>query len=89
MLPVALPKHNTFNFVVVNVNGFCGCVIVTLVVAVQPFTSVTVTVYVPATKFCGSCTVEPFDQAYVYGDVPPVGVKLMLPVFAPWHNTFT
>jgi hypothetical protein len=89
MLPVALPKHNTFTFVVVNVIGFCGCVIVALVVSVHPFASVTTTLYVPAAKFCGSCTVDPFDHTYVYGVVPPVGVKLMLPVLFPKHNTFT
>ena len=50
---------------------------------VHPFASVTVTVYVPAAKFCGSCAVVLFDHAYVYGAVPPVGVKLILPVFAP------
>ena len=89
ILPVAFPKHNTFTFVVAKVSGFCGCVIVTLVVAVQPLASVTNTLYVPATRFCGSCNVEVFDQEYVYGAVPPAGVKLMLPVLFPKHNTLT
>ena len=42
--PVLLPKHNTFTCVVLNANGACGCVIVTVVVEVHPFASVTVTV---------------------------------------------
>ncbi len=61
---------------------------VVLACAVQPFASVTTTLYVPATRFCGSCNVEVFDHRYAYGAVPPAGVKLMLPVDAPLHNTF-
>ena len=63
--------------------------IVALVVAVQPFASVTTTLYVPAAKFCGSCTVALFDHKYVYGAVPPVDVKSIEPVLFPKHNTFT
>ena len=63
--------------------------IVAFVVSVQPFASVTTTLYAPATKFCGYCTTDPFDHKYAYGAVPPVSVKLILPVFAPWHSTLT
>ena len=63
--------------------------IVALVVSVHPFASETTTLYVPAAKFCGSCNVDPFDHKYVYGVVPPVVVKLMLPVLFPKHNTLT
>ena len=52
--PVLFPKHNTFTWVVLSANGACGWVIVTLVCAVQPFASVTVTVYVPTAKLVGS-----------------------------------
>ena len=83
MLPVASPKHNTFTCEVAKVVFIAGCVMVALVVAVHPFASVTTTLYAPATRFCGSCTVDPLDHTYVYGAVPPAGVKLMLPVLAP------
>ena len=42
--PVLFPKHNTFTCVVLNDNGACGCVIVTVWVVVHPFESVAVTV---------------------------------------------
>ena len=66
-----------------------GWVIVTLVCAVQPFASVTVTEYVPATRFVGSSCVVLLLQAYVYGEVPPVVVRSIEPVLLPKHNTFT
>ena len=89
ILPVAFPLHNTFTCVVINAKATAGWVIVTDIVSVQPFVSVTTTVYVPIPMFCKSCVVAPVFHAYVYGDVPPVGVKLMLPVVSPWHSTFT
>ena len=87
--PVLFPKHNTFTWVLLNVNPACGWVIVTVVWAIQPFASVTVTVYVPAAKFVGSSCVVLLLQAYVYGAVPPVTVRLIEPVLFPKHNTFT
>ena len=63
--------------------------IVLLNVAVQPLLSVTVTVYNPATKFEISWVVAPFDHKYVYGEVPPLTLKSMLPVALPKHKTFT
>ena len=60
-----------------------GWVIVTLVWAVQPFASVTVTEYVPAARFVGSSWVVLLLHAYVYGEVPPVAVRLMDPVLLP------
>ncbi len=65
-----------------------GCVIVTLVVRVQPFASVTVTVYVPAVNPVAVAAVCPPVQAYVYGAVPPLAVTVAAPVLAPLHNTF-
>ena len=50
-------------FVVVVLRAMAGgCVTVALVVFVQPFTSVTVTVYVPAARPLGSSPVKPFDH---------------------------
>jgi hypothetical protein len=89
-LPVELPKQRTF---VCNptlaVSAAVGCVIVTNLVAVQPFASVTVTLYVPATRPVRSCVVAPFDQAYAYGAVPPVTVRSIDPVAPPKQATFT
>ena len=49
-----------------------GSVTVDELVEVQPFASVTVTVYVPAATPVIDAVVAVFDHAYVYGDVPPV-----------------
>ena len=46
---------------------------------VQRFASVTVTVYVPATKPVIFCVVEPSDHAYVYGPFPPDGTEDISP----------
>ena len=46
--------------------------IVVLAVAVHPFTSVTVTEYVPAERPLNDAVVAPFDHKYVYGDTPPL-----------------
>jgi hypothetical protein len=58
-------------------------------VAVQPFASVTVTVYEPAIS---PVAVEPVppegDHAYVYAPVPPDAITDAEPVFPPLHNTF-
>ena len=66
-----------------------GCIIVTVVVAVHPFASVTVTVYAPAANPVGSSSVVLLLHAYVYGAVPPVTVRFIEPVLLPLHNTFT
>ena len=89
MLPVASPKQSTLTCEVAKVVFIAGCVIVALIVSVHPFASVTTTLYVPAAKFCGSCTVDPFDHKYAYGAVPPVGLKSIDPVLFPKHNTST
>jgi hypothetical protein len=85
--PVELPKQRTFVTVMLAVSAAAGCVIVTLAVVVQLLASVMVTLYVPAARFDKSSVVDPFDQLYVYGDVPPVTFKLAAPVELPKHNT--
>src|SRR5436853_129707 len=60
-----------------------------LSVAVQPLASVTVTLYVPAASEVISCVVAPLLHKYVYGDVPPLTVKLIEPVDAPLQSTLT
>jgi hypothetical protein len=65
-----------------------GWVMVNERVAVQPFASVTVTVYAPATKPEAVAAVPP-DGAheYVYGLVPPAGVTVAEPLLPPLHDT--
>ena len=59
-------------------------------VAVHAFASVTVTVYVPALRPEAVAFVcPPGAHANVYGDVPPTGVAVALPVLPPLHFTFT
>ena len=60
-----------------------------LIVAVQPLASVTTTVYVPDIKLSGSWIVALFDHTYVYGAVPPDGLRSIDPVLFPKHNTLT
>jgi hypothetical protein len=66
-------------------------VTVVVEVAIQPFESVTVTTYVPATRFeavCVTCAGLVFHK-YVYGGVPPLGlVTVTLPLFPPKQPTF-
>ena len=52
-------------------------------VAVQLLASVAVTEYVPAARAVRSSVVAPPVQLKVYGAVPPVGLKLIVPVLAP------
>jgi hypothetical protein len=46
--------------------------IVLLLLVLQPFASVTVTMYVPAATLDKDVPVLPVFHKYVYGDVPPV-----------------
>jgi hypothetical protein len=67
-----------------------GCVMVTVALATQEFASVTVTVYDPATSAVPVAPVPPLgDHAYVYGEVPPAGVTVALPLLPPKQVTFT
>jgi hypothetical protein len=52
-------------------------------VAVQLFALVTVTEYVPSASPVLFCVVRPLLQAKVYGDVAPLGVRFMNPLFNP------
>ena len=64
-----------------------GCVTVAFTVPVQPLTSVIVTEYEPAVSPILSSVVTPPPQLNVYGPVPPVGVRLIAPVFPPLQAT--
>ena len=56
----------------------------TVCACVQPTASVIVTVYNPAQRLLIVAVVcPPGAQEYVYGPVPPVGVKVMLPAQTP------
>ena len=82
MLPFALP-HVASADVLLSV-GPAVLLIVTVVVAAQPFTSVTFTVYEPAAILVKSCVVyAPPFQSYVYGAVPLFTVRSMLPFALP------
>src|SRR5205085_2152790 len=54
-------------------------VIVAPVVAVEPFASVTVTEYAPATTPTRSSVVAPFDHSHAYGVLPPLVVTAIAP----------
>ena len=62
MEPVEDPLHSTLTCVSVR-DGPLVLLIVAELVLVQPFASVTVTVYVPAAKPLMSCVVALFDHA--------------------------
>jgi hypothetical protein len=65
-----------------------GCPITVDAVAVQPFLSVTVTVYVPAVRLVAVALVPPLGaHEYVYGTVPPPAVTVAPPVAPPLHLT--
>jgi hypothetical protein len=52
-------------------------------VAVQPSTLVTVTLKVPAAIPVLFCVVRPLLQAKVYGEVAPLGVRIIEPLLSP------
>ena len=63
-----------------------GSVNVIVHVVRQPLSSVTVTSYTPAARFCGSSILFVYPkpvQANVYGNVPPLTVKSIEPVDIP------
>ena len=60
-----------------------GSVKITVAVAVHELTSVMVTVAVPEPSVVAVAPVSPFDQMYVNGYVPPDGVAVADPSFAP------
>ena len=63
-----------------------GCVMIFVALVLQLFASVTVTVYVPATKPDMFWVVIPLLHKYCIGDVPPLIVSVILPVVPPLHN---
>ena len=82
--PVELPKQATFiRFVAEADKVAAGPVIMTLVVAMQPFTSATVTLYVPESRLVAVCVVWEGTvlHAKVYGAVPFPTVTVALPLF--------
>ena len=85
--PFALPLQSTLLFIVVDDVNTVGSVTVDVAVVVQPFASVTVTVYVPATKLLFVAVVAEFDHTYVYAGVPPVADATSSPFDPPLINT--
>src|ERR1041384_8717700 len=88
-VPFAPELHATFAVVVAEPdNDAAGCVtVIADDTDVHPFPSVMVTVYVPADIFAKFCVLAPLLQLYIYGSVPPAGVKLMDAVALPRHIT--
>ena len=78
--PLDCPWQFTLVCVCVNCKLLELAVMVVVFVEVHPFASVIITEYVPAGRFERSSVVAVFDHANAQGNVPPVGVKLTLPV---------
>jgi len=88
---VAVPSHVPLQVMFVLVKPAAstgGCVIVIVPVATQSLESVTVTVKPVAQRPVAIAVVEPVDQEYVYGDVPPAAFAFAFPVHKPKHVTF-
>jgi hypothetical protein len=90
-VPVLAPKHKTFVCVGTDaVNADAGCVTVVVAVAVHPFASVTVTVYVLAASPVAVAALPPEGaQLYVYPDptVPPLPDAFAVPLLPPKQDT--
>ena len=84
------PKHNTLDGVLLAVNSV-GWVMVAEVLAIQPFTSVTVTVYVPVARPERSSVVALFDHVkddVAYEGEPGVTVRFTEPFVRPKQVIF-
>ncbi len=79
ILPVASPLHST-STEVSDSSKSVGSVNVTDRDITQLLASVTMTVYVPATRLLLSSVVMPSFHANAYGVTPPMTVRSMLPV---------
>ena len=86
-LPLLPPLQLTFEVTLALATRGVGCVMVMDEVLVQPFASVTVTVYVPALALLSDAVVSPLDQAYPYGVVPPEAEAVAEPLFPPLQLT--
>ena len=87
--PVLIPLHNTFVWALMLAVNCVGSVITTEVLDVQPFTSVAVTLYVPAVRPVAVAEVWPLFHKYVIVPVPPVPVAVAEPFEPPKQLTFT
>ena len=87
--PVEAPLHSTFVCAVIEAVSWDGSVITTEVLDVQPFTSVAVTLYVPAVRPVAVAEVWPLFHKYVIVPVPPVPEAVAEPFEPPKQLTFT
>ena len=71
-----------------ELKGVVGCVSVTERDLLHPLVSVTRTLYVPILKLERFCELVLFDQEKVYGAVPPVTAKLIVPLEPPKQDMF-
>ena len=85
--PSEKPLQLTLLSTTLAADNAAGSVIVVDELSVQPFASVTVTLYVPATNPVAVAVVCPLFQLYVYGDVPPVCEAVACPSFNPLQLT--
>src|SRR6185295_13398363 len=87
--PVDAPLQLAFTCVSLNTIAVGSVITIPFNVCVHPPVAVTVTLYVPAGMFVRSCVVAPLLQAFVYGGFPPVTVRSIGPVDAPFQLAFT
>ena len=80
MLPVCCPLH-TISVGLVVIIKVSGCVMVRLILFVQPTASVTVKVYVSAKTLIRFGVLALLLHVYVYGILPPDTLVLILPVW--------
>jgi hypothetical protein len=85
--PLFPPLQLMFEFTTELATNAVGSVIVVLDVVVQLFASVTVTVYVPATRPLAVADVAALLHAKVYGDVPPDPFAVAVPLLPPLQLT--
>ena len=80
MLPVCCPLHIILVGLVVTIK-VSGCVMVRLILFVQPTTSVTVRVYVSAKTLIRFGVLALLLHVYVYGILPPDTLVFIAPVW--------
>jgi hypothetical protein len=87
--PVEPPLHATLVCDDIEAATTVGCVIALEAVCVHPLASVTVTVYVPTARPVAVALVLALFQVYVYGETPPDGTAVNVPLASPLHVTVT
>ena len=83
ILPSLKPAQDAFIISTLDISNRVGCVISKFSDSIShPFSSVTVTEYVPVGRLLKSSEFEPFDHKYVYCPNPPETSMSKLPVLS-------